>query len=33
VALSFAASACHMFTSDGEACPRLKVPKIAGFKK
>jgi multiple sugar transport system ATP-binding protein len=33
VALGFAASACHMFKADGEACPRLKVPKIAGFKR
>jgi multiple sugar transport system ATP-binding protein len=32
MALSFKASDCHLFSSDGEAFPRLKVPKIAKVK-
>jgi multiple sugar transport system ATP-binding protein len=32
MALSFKASDCHLFAADGEAFPRLKVPKIAKVK-
>jgi multiple sugar transport system ATP-binding protein len=32
LALSFKASDCHLFSSDGAAFPRLKVPKIAKVK-
>jgi multiple sugar transport system ATP-binding protein len=32
VKLSFAANACHLFKASGEACPRLKVPKIVHAK-